>query len=318
MTTTCGDSRSAGEEIKPRSGYAAMEESSVASGRGLVPFRSLTEVQMCRNVNPTAWLDLSSWYIEVEVADTSDATDIEWEVALLRLTAFPSREWEPNEGWWQQVVGSPAESRVAKPRTGSVQEMAAFDPAGQLVLGQTSTRIDWMLRAVPASDAPVKSRLGPVTPILDRFLDLVKGWFQLPDVPAVKRLAFGLILDSPQETRLGAYERMARLLHRWVKIDTRNSTDFTYTINRSRKSQAGADGLRINRLSKWSVISTQVIALGPSGVTVGTPQEYAARVELDINTAPASDLELPAKHLPAILDEFVALALEIAREGDMP
>jgi hypothetical protein len=48
------------------------------------------------------------------------------------------------------------------------------------------------------------------------------------------------------------------------------------------------------------------------------PQIIACRLELDINTVPNPDLRLGRDQLPRILQEFIQLADEIVREGDIP
>ncbi len=105
-----------------------------------------------------------------------------------------------------------------------------------------------------------------------------------------------------------------------VVIDPDGSSDLFYQINRPRPSATPIEGLRINRLTKWSVQIAQrlTVTLGPDGVVARTiGEEQACRLELDINTAPTFSGMLPVEHLEQLLREMIDLGREIAQQGDV-
>jgi len=148
----------------------------------------------------------------------------------------------------------------------------------------------------------------------------------LKDCPSTVRLAYGAVLLEPVENREKGYLRVAEYVPA-VKIDPLGSEDFLYQINRPRESTT-VKGMRLNRLSKWSVASFQ-----PVRFSIGIPQSQprqplvyshggtlamACRAEFDLSTAAGIQQELPHDMLPRIFNELVALGSEIAQYGDMP
>jgi hypothetical protein len=134
------------------------------------------------------------------------------------------------------------------------------------------------------------------------------------------RLAFGAVLLQPVDGLAEGY----RLLSSYVQlqIDPENTSDLLYQINRRRVSSSGITGLTINRLAKWSVLRLQrnLFMLSPgSPVQSHTQSEaFACRLELDINTAPEFEGELPQAELPSLIQELVEMGREIAEQGDIP
>ena len=105
------------------------------------------------------------------------------------------------------------------------------------------------------------------------------------------------------------------------QLDPEHSSDFAYQINRPRKSERGLQCLKINRLSKWSVILLQgfQISVGqgvPKLLPVAVPQA-ACCLQLDINTDEDHQTEFPRENIVAIFEELVESAQEIATKGDI-
>jgi hypothetical protein len=186
-------------------------------------------------------------------------------------------------------------------------------------------RIDWLLAPLiePSEEAgeelpPTPPSAGPFTEALSSFLKLAIQWLQ--GCPPVTRLAFGAILFQPTVDRRAGHVQLSKYLHS-IDLDP-DTSDFFYQINRPRNSTSGISGLRINRLTKWSVIMFQhfSVTLGKATITTAgyTTQEAACRVELDINTAPDFPDVLPHETLPKIFQELVDLGQEITAKGDIP
>jgi hypothetical protein len=108
-----------------------------------------------------------------------------------------------------------------------------------------------------------------------------------------------------------------------VKVDATGSSDLVYQINRPRVSKA-IDGMRVNRICKWSVRGFRQLSAGlviseasSPDVAVG-PEFHTCRLEFDLNSDAARKTEFTGDQAMALLDEFVAMADEIATLGDVP
>jgi len=245
-----------------------------------------------------------------------------WEAESLRFTAFPAPIAPVEEpSWWKDLIGEPPERRMTAPKKGTLQEEGNFD-GGRLVLSIQPMRIDWLLTAATRQEEGLETfpTVGPFAETLKTFSALIDRWIQSETFPAVKRVALGTVLLQQVEDKHVAYGRLARYLPK-VELDTLNSSDFFYQINRPRASTSGIANLKINRLSKWSVSSwrSALIAVTPGSLEQAAmgPEVFTCRLELDINTAPDSSEPLPREMLPRILQELVNLGEEIARDGDV-
>lgn len=231
------------------------------------------------------------------------------------------------EGWWSKVAGAVPENRNSKPARGELIE-AGFFGGNVLTLSVQPGRIDWFLspnifpQGDDRSDVGIKS-VGEFESTGKMFLTTIMKW--LDDCPAIVRLAYGAVALEPVDNRMAGYVRIAEYLPA-VKIDPAGSEDFFYQINRPRESRV-IKGMRLNRLSKWSVASYQPLSIaigvpvGPSGQPLvhshgGTPA-MACRAEVDLSTPGGVQDELPHGALPSIFEELVILGAEITRQGDI-
>jgi hypothetical protein len=190
---------------------------------------------------------------------------------------------------------------------------------GKLVLVIQPARIDWLFTVADAHQMEERSipTIGSFPQALATFRQLMLRWFALETCPSLVRLAFGAVLFQPVDDRPTGYRRLAVYLPS-VALDPEGASDFFYQINRPRESTS-ITGLRINRLSKWSVALHGLAAFSvePATITLSTPLA-ACRLELDINTAPDLQGELARQQLPHVFRELVALGQQIASEGDVP
>lgn len=243
-----------------------------------------------------------------------------WQAEILRLTAFPSPAAQLGEPtWWKDLVGEPPETKISQPRTGGQQEEGPFE-GRKLVLRVEPIRIDWLF--TPIDDRAQEFESIPTTgsfpESLQIFLQLMLRWFELATCPPVQRLAFGATVLLPVENQQIGYRQISAYLP--FQLDPEGSSDFSYQINRPRDSTSGISGLRINRLSKWSLVRVTMgaLALGPAFVGYSARRiHHVCRLELDINTVPDFQGELSREQLPQIFQELVNLGQEIVREGDI-
>jgi hypothetical protein len=243
----------------------------------------------------------------------------EWLAQTLRLTAFtdPQRELDPAV-WWDTVFGEEPESVEIEPRKRVHKQSSPYEN-GEISLVTQPLRIDWLLTSQAPSEIGLPN-LGKYLQSLDSFRNVIARWFGIEDCPALMRLAFGAVLQYPVPTREHGYRQLQPYLHD-VRLDPEGSTDFQYRINRPRQLANGIPGLRVNRLTNWSVIRflPMTLEFGPTGIrSTEERQSFACRLELDINTAPEFEGQVAPGLLPGIFDELVSLGREILENGDIP
>jgi hypothetical protein len=244
-----------------------------------------------------------------------------WLTELLRLTAFYSEPGlidEPN--WWMELVRESPERKISEPRRGQIEQSGPFS-GGNLKLNVAPGRIDWTFTVAIPEDPKTEPllTLGDFDQTLDSFLPLASRWLEIQTLPRFQRIAFGAILLQPVEDRETGYRKLSQYLPS-VKIDPVGSSDFSYRINRKRDSKSGVQGLKINRLTKWTVALHRFVRV-PLGDTAGRvsalSEQHACRLELDINTVPEFQTDLDVSLLPRLFHELVDLGLEIANTGDV-
>jgi hypothetical protein len=245
---------------------------------------------------------------EIRIPDTAT-----WQAESLRLTAFIApheKVAEPN--WWAEVMGAEPDNKTSKPKVGEYGQSGECG-AGRLTLNVQPGRVDWVWSSVvdPERWAEAIPTIGPWGETLERFHQLMNRW--LPIAPPVQRLALGTSFVIPVETLQEGYRRLSRFLP--FRLDAENSSDFLYRINRPRESKA-KPGLKLNRLSTWGVVGWLKMMVSVGQAVSSPPQNLACRVETDINTAVECQ-DIPKDLVPALLQECVTLAGEIAERGDV-
>lgn len=245
---------------------------------------------------------------------------VEWYVQRLRLTAFLSPEnIIQSANWWNDVIGEPPDTKTLQPKIGGSQENGLFE-GGRLILEVNPGRVDWILMALQdgISSAEVIPMIGPFYSKLDKFIPIVERWSKLKTCPSLSRLAFGAILLYPVENKYMGYTTLSSYLHN-VVIDPERSSDFAYQINRPRDSKGEIPGLRINRLSKWSVLGLKIAIITPQGsISAETGKvNLACHLELDISTSVEYRGAINQKAIKNVFQELVDLGKEIAEKGDI-
>ncbi|MGH7842840.1 MAG: hypothetical protein ACREQT_15160 [Candidatus Binataceae bacterium] len=192
---------------------------------------------------------------------------------------------------------------------------------GKLLLLSQPDRVDWVWHATDNPELVQEvSTLGSFRETIPKFQSLLEKW--LSASPSALRLALGAELVLPVDSVAGGYERLKHYLP-GLRLNSVNSSDLIYRINRSRQSKAKPN-LKLNRLSTWGVIQGTVLSFlvsGPAGLgpSLAVPPSLrpACRLELDINTAPESQVDLQSDDIRVLLQEFMELASEFTELGDV-
>lgn len=245
-----------------------------------------------------------------------------WEVGSLRATAFiPDLSGADSVGntWWERVTGGkPEDERIIHQR--GVKEQRGALNGNLLAMVSQPSRADLTLeaRGEESSELSELLTMGSLSGgTLEPFMRIVKSW--LNECPPANRLAFGAILGWLAADAQTGYEEIQQYLPS-VQLSPQNSSDFFYQINRPKESTV-RPGIRINRISKWSVplVGTVGVTVDPtaSKVTASMQGWHICKLELDINTAILSD-PTSGDGAYALFQELAAHGQEIAKEGDIP
>jgi hypothetical protein len=241
----------------------------------------------------------------------------EWQATSLRLTAFLLTPPElAKVDWWERLVGSSSESRTVRPGAGQLVEQGTWEKH-VLQLQIQLARVDWVLSPVDEPGSSAFSYLGGLKDSVGEFRDLMSKWLEF--APEMNRLALGAQLVIPTGNRVEAMQHIARMLP-YVNISWDVIRDFIFRVNRPRPSAAWRGVGELNRLGTWQAVSRKkmVAALLPESQSL-TPvvEDFAAFLELDVNTAPLEgNKEIPRDLSGKLLDEFISNAVEIAERGD--
>ena len=241
----------------------------------------------------------------------------DWQTESLRLSAFVAEPLDSaSASLWEPLVGAEPEAVHRMPRDRKTKEEGPFLD-GFLSVEASDIRIDWRFGHDPKNPITELPVVGSYSGIHSEFRELMKEWFV--HCPTIQRLAYGAVLLVPVNDASKGNQLLNNLLPT-VDIDP-GTSDFMYRINRRRPARS-VEGLAINRLSTWSVLSIVGIRLDlpvlEQGVSpVAHTDRSVCRLELDINTAPEFGEEMTHSVASEVFLELVDLGNEIASKGDV-
>ena len=246
----------------------------------------------------------------------SKSDQLVWQAESVRLTVFTATQpaLADLSGSWKSLVGDEPDAAQTKPKECVLQEFGPFREA-TLTFRYVPHRIDWQVHTSKPS-LETWDTIGTFADETPPFVNLMKKWLAVS--PKIKRMAFGAVLISPVSDHNEGYGKISKYLPFDVDLKARN---FTYQINRPRKSRFDVSGLEINRLSKWACMErrTAQFVVGEA-MPIGDDSSplITARLEVDINTASDYPNSLDPGNLADLFSECVDLGAEIAEKGDIP
>ena len=244
-----------------------------------------------------------------------DTSFSDWLLENLRLSIFSPGRFN-GEGLWSRVVGIQPESMETRPLPNNVYQEQGLAHGNRLVLAVQSGRHDWTIAPGPQqqSGPPVLTAVAESVSLLQKALTVSLG-----TVRQIDRLALGVTLllgdsDTPSE----AMRPLSRHLPDIIPSPSEGMSDFIYQINRRRRSSS-VPHATINRVAKWSIEMVQQvqIPLGDLNAVPGSSSVlWVSKLLLDINTVPGGSA-ISNDRFPILFEEFVNLASEVARRGDI-
>ena len=240
-----------------------------------------------------------------------------WSVGQLRLTIYPSSPQNIYDvNWWADLTGKQPEEKIIKSNQSFYSESGPFEN-DVLLLNVMPPKIDWIW-AIPINKQVEFDRIPVIGDYFESheiFVNIMKKWLNAVSDIKFNRLAYGAILLMPVKDHVSGYKKIANYLPE-VRLDPENSRDFFYQINRPRHYSSNPE-LPINRLMRWRVIKqSSLISTSPKSVMVTAKENYACKVELDINTSNEISTDLPSEELINIWNELALLGIEISEKGD--
>lgn len=244
---------------------------------------------------------------------------MEWQAQSYRVTLL-NQDPFVNESvdWWEKLLNKKPDIITQQPNTFGSKNEGIFE-SNDLTLDIKPERIDWnYIVKDDVSTGPKKevSTIGPANDAIKPFNILINKWLKLNDLPKVRRIAFGAKLMIPVSDVVTGYSILNEFLQD-INVNYDKPSDFLYQINKKRDSESGITNLRINRLTKWSVMKFRSFLLSPDpSASIKYLDTFACHLELDISTVKLEN-EIPNDKLDNVYDELVRFGLEIAEKGDI-
>ena len=246
----------------------------------------------------------------------------QWHTVQSRVTIFYSGNAVMNSisEWWRNTFTEPLLRDETRNLEGT-RVIGGLVNNRQWTTSISQNRIDCILQPTNAPPEPgavwqIQPASGSYSEIIYDMADPIRKL--IDQVPNVNRLAVGATLLTPGPSLHETYTVLASFLS-GIPLDQVDAPDFTFRINRRRKSTKSPT-VTINRLATWSIAQGQSVEIASSGgqTSQSNVVQYAANLELDINTASIAPRSIPHERSPALLDELIGLAIEITDKGDVP
>ncbi len=219
-----------------------------------------------------------------------------------------------HEGLWDKH-GNPDAEVVKQPQQNRVI-YRLHEGVHTFVMSIEIDRIHWTISSDQFRAEEVESSYLEIQNV---FMEWLSPWLAEDEIPLPVRIAYGAVLHRLCNSREEGYEMLQAFLPN-VTLDS-ESYDFSYQINRRRKSKAKQDIEYFNRLSAWSVAGFTAMAVqmgrkGTKSIPLGSTA-FSCRVALDINTPGESIIPIDKKEVAELFDEFSKAGAEIAEYGDI-
>ncbi|WP_301360756.1 hypothetical protein [Stutzerimonas nitrititolerans] len=220
-----------------------------------------------------------------------------WITESIRFSLLGVQD-SPRRVSWASLVGQEPESITNRPAQHLTVEEGAWG-GGQLVVTTQLGRIDITLTAMPAPTVTGVPSLGAFGVVGDQFEKILR----LQLFPQAARLAVGASLNIFPKDLAESRKLIEELLPQ-LKLDP-DASDVMLQVNRPKKFPK-LSGLVMNRLCKWAQLVTQTVQF-QNNEPLAQTQMHLIKLDLDLNTSPASALPSPSSY-SSIIEAFFAEA----------
>jgi hypothetical protein len=235
-----------------------------------------------------------------------------WRVRGVRFTFFLMPDVAVSPDTWRDVVGTDPDNVTQQRATGLRQEAGPFMES-MASLTVLPGRVDLVFAPLENPETNFTT-LGDFPPSAEPYITLISRWVRSGRFPGARRLAFGLNLIEPTESREAGYQHLRRFIG--DAVPSGNASDFLYQVNRYRPSVAGVANLQVNRLAKWSVAQFQLFVVAAGGSPAFAPPLTFVNLELDVSTSADFPGPIPPDALGPVWDDVLSGATEIATQQD--
>ena len=243
----------------------------------------------------------------------------EWDVESLRVSLF-SPVGSPTSAkpeLWEKVTGEEPDSIDTRPRERVTRALGHVEQ-NNLQLLVREERLDWIIQ--PNIDSHMPTDPVPTLKDTQDTLQILQKATRcsLETISIVQRFAFSPVLIKHVPDPTAGIAQLSRYLPR-LNTDSMEGLDFIYQTN-VRQRSTSVPHVRINRLSKWSIVQVGTLELkirASERPHVNTPSvRYARMLNLDVNSDPTTGAMSNDK-IPRLFDELVVLANQVATKGDI-
>ena len=216
---------------------------------------------------------------------------------------------------WTRVIEKQPDQIIVDPKSSS-ERVLGEDEEYKVTFSIELGRLDWSIFHAADENILTLDLRANLDSSIKKLQTVVSKWLQV-DFPGVYRVAFGATLLCETQGKVQSYDALSKLVP--VKIDSKESSDFSYKINRPRPSK-NIEGLKINRLSQWSSGRFDVKAFTGDAeheLELTASTKFVVRLELDINNVPDFNRTLSTEQISTLFEEEIELGVEIAANGDI-
>lgn len=235
-----------------------------------------------------------------------------WKVESLRLTCFSTEFIHPDtlRGAWKMIADEEPETEGTNRQAGTYTESGQLFEGAQLDMRTEFNRVDWVL--YPANTVIVEDilNIGSLD-CLSPFFGKLTSWLSNAHFD-INRLAVGVVGLHQVPSREVCYEELTELLP-FLTLDPATSREFMLQINMPIGSNA-LEGTEMNRMARFSAARFKML-VGDLQSLRPTPELFATRVELDMNSSAERAQLIEKAELLALKDELVAAAMDVFTKG---
>ena len=177
---------------------------------------------------------------------------------------------------------------------------------GTLAVNRQPGRVDVLYSVDQPDSFSAMDSLLPNAGGFEEVLTACAGFAEPLSRLEASRIAFGAVLFLPVEASEEGYEYLKKFLP-FMKFEE-DMSDFFLQVNRKKSS---ALGIQVNELSKWGCVDVRGFnVIDPE---VQTPQFFAVRLEIDVNT-PDSPTPINVD-VAKLIVELMSRGRSIAQDG---